>query len=513
MSNNYNQLKVGSVISYIQMTLQVIIGLVYTPIMLRLLGQSEYGLYNTVASTISMLSILNLGFSSGYIRYFAQYKEEKDEDAIAKLNGMFLIIFAIIGFIALVCGTYLSFNLHLVFDKGLTLFEYKTARVLMFLLTANLAISFPMSVFQTIISANERFIVLKGLAAIRTVLSPLITLPLLLIGYGSIAMACVSVGLAIVVDFCYLFYVKNCLHNRFVFRGIEFGLLKSLFIYVSFIALNLIIDQINWNIDKILLGRFRGTVSVAVYSVGYVLYNYYMILSVSVSDVFTPRIHRLCNSSKNQLNHLNAELTELFIKVGRVQFIILALVASVLCFFGKIFIKFWAGKGYTNSYYIALLLVIPASIALIQNLGIEIQRAENKHQFRSIVYAIMAVVNLILSIFLCQLYGAIGAAIGTAVSLIIANGIIMNIYYHKKCGINILLFWKNVLQQSVGLVIPVTVGVLLNLLINFNSFTKLFFAVVLYTVVYSASMWILGMNQFEKELLLRPLKKIFKFAE
>ena len=70
-----NQLKAGAIISYLQMAIQILIGLVYTPVMIRLLGQSEYGLYNTVASTISILSVLRLGFNNSYIRYYSIYKK------------------------------------------------------------------------------------------------------------------------------------------------------------------------------------------------------------------------------------------------------------------------------------------------------------------------------------------------------------------------------------------------------------------------------------------------------
>ena len=202
-----NQLKLGSILSYLQMALSVIIQLVYTPVMIRLLGKSEYGLYQTVASTISMLSILSLGFNSGYIKYYATYKKEKNKLAISKLNGLFLIIFAIIGVIGLLCGLFLSFNLDLVFDEGLTQSEYAKARILMLLLTANLTVSFPMSVFQNIISAHEKFIFLKLLGMVKTVFSPLITLPLLLMGYRSIAMVAVTVSVTLFVDVMYLFYV------------------------------------------------------------------------------------------------------------------------------------------------------------------------------------------------------------------------------------------------------------------------------------------------------------------
>ena len=91
-----NQLKLGTILSYLQTILATVIGIAYTPVMIRLLGQSEYGLYNTVSSTVAMLSLLNLGFNSGYVRFYSKYKKEDDGDSIAKLNGLYLIIFIFI---------------------------------------------------------------------------------------------------------------------------------------------------------------------------------------------------------------------------------------------------------------------------------------------------------------------------------------------------------------------------------------------------------------------------------
>lgn len=510
MRKSINQLKVGAILSYAQMALGVIIGLIYTPVMIRLLGDSEYGLYNTVASTISMLGILNLGFNSGYVRYYAKYKKQGDNRSIYKLNGLFLIVFLIIGLVGLLCGGFLTFNLHLVFDEGLTESEYEIAKVLMLLLTVNLAVSFPMSVFSSIISANERFVFLKLLGIVKSVCSPLITLPLLLMGYRSIAMVCVTLGVNIAVDVCYFIYVQHVLKNKFIFRDFEKGIFKSLFAYTGFIAINIIVDQVNYNIDKFLLGRFKGTQTVAVYSVGYTLYQYYMMFSTSVSGVFTPRIHKIVERTKDNISQQKAELTDLFVKVGRIQCLLLGLIASGLVFFGKPFIAYWAGNGYGEAYYVMLLLVLPGSIALIQNCGIEIQRAQNKHQFRSIVYIIMAAMNLVASIFLCQKWGALGATIGTAISLVVANGLIMNIYYHKRCNVDILLFWKNILRILLGILPPIAVGVLIVLFIDLYVIWYLLLFIVLYTIIYCISVWFLSMNNYEKELIKQPLRKIFR---
>ena len=505
-----NQLKIGSLLSYGQMALAIVIGLVYTPIMLRILGQSEYGLYNTVSTTIAMLSILNLGFNSSYIRYFSKYKKEDNQEAIEKLNGLFIILFSIIGCIALICGLFLSFNLRFVFDTGLTESEYQTARALMLLLSVNLALSFPAGVFVSIVSAHEKYVFLKLLGMAKTVLSPLVTLPLLLLGYRSIAMVAVTVTLSLVTDILYGVYVIKHLRQRFVFRDFEKGIFKSLFVYSGFIAINLIVDQINWNVDKFLLGRFLGTASVAVYSVGFTLYNYYMMFSTAISAVFTPRIHAIVNETKAERVLQRTRLTELFVKVGRIQFLILGLIASGVVFFGKNFIAYWAGEGYEESYYVALLLILPATVALIQNLGIEVQRAQNKHRFRSYVYFGMALINLVLSIFLCRAYGAVGAAVGTAFALIVANGIVMNIYYHLQCNIDVIVFWKNILRVGVGLLPPIGVGIAITYLVPITSLLSLIIWIGIYAAVYCLSVLLLGMNAYERQLLKKPIEKLLK---
>ena len=506
-----NQLKAGSILSYLQMGIGMVLQLVYTPVMIRLLGQSEYGLYNTVASTISVLSLLSLGFNSGYIRYYAIYKKENNREKISKLNGLFLIIFSIIGLVALACGLFLTFKLELVFSDGLTAGEYKIARVLTLLLTVNLSLSFPMSVFSNIISAHEKFVFLKLVGMIKTVFGPLITLPLLFAGFRSIAMVTVTVSLNLVADICYLYFVLFRLKEKFVFHSFEKGIFKELFTYTVFIAMNMIIDQINWNIDKLLLGRFKGTAEVAVYSVGYTLYNCYHLFSTSISNVFAPRIHKIVNATKDNLARQREELTELFTRVGRIQFIVLGLIASGIVFFGRFFIvKIWADENYGYSYYVALLLVIPSSIALIENLGIEIQRAQNLHRFRSFAYLAMAIINLVLSVILCQRYGAVGSAVGTAISLIVANGLIMNIYYHKKCNIDILHFFKNILRVFPGLLLPIAVGAVITKTGFVKSVFSFLVGVAAYTLVYCGSMWLIGMNSYEKQLILNPAKRLLK---
>lgn len=504
-----NQIKIGAILSYSQMAISVVITLLYTPLMIKFLGDSEYGLYNTVISMISMLSVLSLGFNSCYIRYYAKYKEKGQQEKIYQLNGLFLIIFIIIALIALACGLFLTFNLHLVFKEGLTELEYPIAKKLMFLLTLNLAISFPMSVFSNIISAHEKFIFLKLLTIFKTVFSPLLTIPLLFNGYGAVSIVWVTIIVSICVDIAYILFVALKLKQKFIFHSFEKGLFKSLFVFAFFIAVHIIVDQLNWNVDKMVLARYKGTVEVAIYSVGFSLYAHYGSMGTPISGLFAPRVNSIVENGES-IKDKNESLTQLLIKVGRMQWLLLGLICTGYIFFGKVFIEFWVGKGYESAYYVGLLLIIPGSIDLIQNLGIEIQRAKNLHKFRAIVYLIMAIINVIISILLCQKYGAIGAAIGTSISLVLVQGVVINIYLFKKCGINVLRFWRSIIRLSLGLIPPIIIGVLTVKFIHITSLLILIVCIMVYAVVYCISMWFIGMNRNEKDLVKKPLLKILR---
>lgn len=500
-----NQRKAGVILSYAGEIVKILVNLVYTPIMLRLLGQSEYGLYQLVYSVVSYLSLLSLGFGSSYLRFYSRYKAQNDEDGVAKLNGMFILIFCSISVICILCGTVMVGNIRTIFGTGLTESEYATAKVLMELLIINLALTFPNSVFNCSITAHEKFLFQKLLILLQNLFSPFLTLPLLIMGYGSIGMVSVTTFLTFVLLISNMFYCFKELHVRFAFHGLKISLFKEMWVFTFFIFLNQIIDQINWSVDKFLLGRFAGTTAVAVYGVGGQINTLYLQFSSSVSNVFVPKVNRIVAETND-----NNQLTRLFTKVGRIQFMVLGLILSGFVFLGIPFVKIWAGSEYSASYAVALLLIIPVTVPLIQNLGIEIQRAKNMHKARAVVYLVIAIANVFISIPLIKLMGPAGAALGTAISLIAGNIIFMNWYYHARIGMNMIYFWKEIAKFIPALIAPCVVGFFIMKFANITGLVKLGVFAIVYTVVYGLSMYFLGMNEEEKQLVMGPIRKILR---
>ncbi len=491
-----NQLKAGVILSYVSMGLTNIISIIYTPIMLRMLGQSEYGLYQLANSVVSYLGLLNFGFGSAYIKFYSTLKRDNDEKGIAKLNGMFMLCFLAMSAMAIIFGSILVLNVENIFSRSLTSAEVSKMRGLMALMVFNIAIMFPNSVFNANITAHERYLFQRIVSLISSVCNPLLVLMLLFLGFQSEGLVFSATVIAVLKLYLDMFYCIKKLHVKFVFKNLDYSLLRQVGTFSFFIFLNMVTDTLNYSVDKFVLGMVKGTTIVAIYSVGASLNQYYISFSSAISSVFIPRVNRMVASGES-----DQSISELFTKVGRVQFIVMALVMSGFIVFGRNFIELWAGIGYENSFYVALIIMLPTTVPLIQNVSIEIQRAKNLHKFRSITYLCIAIGNFIISIPLAEMFGEVGSAVGTGIAVFIGNVVIMNIYNYRKVGIDIPYFWKQIVRMALPVVGITIIGFLAVSFIEIKNYMVLFALIVVYCLLYFGIMWLASFNDYEKDIV------------
>ena len=498
---NSKQLKFGVVLSYVSMGINMIIQLAYTPIMIRLLGQSEYGLYTLVGSVVSYLSLFSLGFTGAYLRFYSRYAERDDKVGVARLNGMFISIFCVMGIVACVCGLVMAeFTPQILGDK-LSENELGTAKILMQILVLNIALTFPTSIFDSIISSKEKFIFQRTITLISILFNPFICLPLLLMGYGSIAIVSVTTILTILKLIINIFYCIKKLKVPVLFGYFDVALIKEIGGFSFFIFLNMIIDQVNWSVDKFVLGRVSGTGAVAIYGVATQFNTIFMNLTNAISSVFAPRVNRIVAACEKNMNLV---LPDLLVKVGRLQFLFALYVFIGFVFCGKPFIQMWAGAEYTDAYYVALLLIFPLIIVLPHSVGVEIRRAKNLHKKASLIMLVTAALNLLISIPLAIWFGAVGAALGTCVGMFI-NMLLMDIYYLKVVELNVLKLLRNICELFIKLIIPIGFGVLG---LFFETLKMCIIWAGLYTIVYVFIMYKFAMNAEEKEMILGMFRKV-----
>ncbi len=502
-----SQIKSGALLSYVVLVLNNLVGLLYTPFMLRMMGKSEYGLYSIAASIVAYLTILDLGFGNAIVRYTAKFRAEDKKEEQYEMFGMFFLLYCGIGLIALLAGGILYWNAENIFDASMTANELSRTKIILALMVFNLAITFPFSLFGSIITAYEQFVFQKVIAIVRIILNTATMIVLLNLGYKAIAMVVVATIFNVLTLSLNFWYCKHYLKIKLKFARFQWGFLKEVSIYSFWIFLNVIMDRIYWSTGQFVLGAYAGTAVVAVFAVAIMLEHMYMSFSTAISGVFLPKVTAMAVRETD-----GRAISDLFIKTGRIQYCVMILVLTGFFLFGRQFIRLWAGEGYDDAYIIAMLFFVPLTVPLIQNLGIIILQARNQMKFRSLLYLVISLVSLGAQIPLSKYYGGIGCACAIAGALVLGQIIVMNVYYQVKQKIDIVGFWIEIIKMSV---VPAVLAVLTYYVLQqyaLDSVVKLVAGIVLYLVVYLPLFFKLSMNAYERDLILKPIKKILKRA-
>lgn len=439
-----NQLKAGAVLNYAVIILNILVGLLYTPYMLHRLGPSEYGLYSLVASVIAYLTILDLGLGNAVVRYTARYRSEGRGEEQYELFGMFLILYLCIGLLAFLAGGVFMVHFDTWFGHTMTLHELERARQMLFLLVLNVAFTFPMSIFGSILTAYECFVFPRVLQIVRILLNTGVMIALLALGYKALALVVVQTVFNVLTLTIHGFYCRYRLRVKIRFRTFRSELLKEVSVYSFWVFLSVVMDRIYWSTGQFVLALYDGTGAVAVFSVAIQLSLLYMSFSTSISGVFLPRVTGMvtCRASE-------ADISQLFLRTGRIQFMVMALILTGFAVFGRSFVRLWAGPEYEGAYAIALLLFACLTVPMIQNLGITILQARNQMKFRSLLYLVIALISLLAQFVLARRFGGMGIAIAISGALLVGQGVMMNIYYHRCQKLDMRAFWREIGRMSI----------------------------------------------------------------
>lgn len=488
------------VITYITIILGNVISLVYTPFMLTRLGKSEYGLFSLVNSIVAYIYLLDLGFGNAVIRYNSKYMIEKNEDGRKKVNGMFLSLYLVLALISIVIGTIIYFNLGKMMSKSLSVHEVMETKQMFMVAIVNISLSFPLSIFNSIITAHEKFVYIKLLNLIRTIMNPAIMIMVLLFGYRAFGMVIGSTVFNLLLGLVNVFYCFKILKLKIKLGAFDKALFRQIFNYSFFVFLGAIAYQIYWNSDQLIIAMFVGSAPIAIYAVASQFNTYFISLSNVLSSMFLPKLTKMVTIEANK-----KDLMALLTKVGRIQYYICSYIFVGFVLVGKQFIVRWVGNGYSYCYLIAIVLMFPQIFSIIQSLFATMLEAMNMHRVKAYIYLSIAILNVVISLILVKKYQGMGCAIGTAIGMII-NAIANNLYYKYVIKLDIKYFWIDMLK----LVIPTTISFILGFfalgLFNLTSYISILMFGILFTIIFFIVFWVLGFNKFEKKIFISALK-------
>ena len=496
--------KIGVAMSYMTMAINIIAGIIYVPLLLNTIGQKEYGLYQLIGGMTAYVALFDFGLSNTVTRFYVRYKASGDKIRLENMLAMSRMIFWVLTIICACIMVALYFNLQLIFPK-LQADQLESGRIMFILLTISFCATIPTYVCTAVSNAEEKFFFLRGVSLASAVLQPICVILAVLEHPSAVSVTAVHTILNVILCIVKTLYVKFNLKTKFKFHGWDMQLLKSLFSFSIFVFINTIINEVNWQTGKTILGIMNGdTTLVTVLSIGLQLGNYYMMFSSSVNSVFYTEINRSVISDPT-MKKTNA----IFLKIGRIQAIIMGLILSGFIIFGREFVDIWAGAENEDAFYIALALMAVLFIPMTENSCISIMEAQNLHRWRSLTYLILSVVNVGVSIALVGPLGVYGVALGTVVSFFLGNNIIINIIYKVKAKINVEILFKFLFKFVVIIAILAVPSYFINRLIIANGYLILLAKILVYAMLYCILVWFAIMNKYEKGLVIGVFKRIF----
>ena len=492
------QIKYGAIISYLAIFFNIAAGLLYTPWMVRQIGVSDFGLFSLIGAFLSYF-LIDFGLGSSIARFIARFRAEGKENEVNNLIGITTRIYLIIDFIILLVLLIVCFFLSNIF-KELKPPEIEKFQIIYAIAGFFSIISFPLTPVSGALIAYERFFVLKLSDMAQKVFVIVLMVLALLMGYGLFALVLVNGFVGFGVKLFNFLYLKQKTKIRINLSFFDKNLAKELFSFSSWVFVIGIAQRLLLNIVPTILGILSGSTQIAIFAIAMTLEGYTWTFANALNGLFLPKVTRMVSDDENR-----HEVSNLMIRVGRIQLLVIGLLITGIVVLGKPFISLWMGPDFIPSYYVVLFLVVPGIITLTQEIAYTLLFVVNEIKYRAILFIFASVVSVIIGIILAPKLGALGTAIGVGTALVICHIVGMNVVYSRVIKLEIGRFFKSVhLQMFFPMVVAGIASVVQQHFFQVNSWFSFLFILL---------MWLFAMNKEEKSLVSEIVSKATKFKK
>lgn len=492
--------------TYITQFLSIAISFVYVPIMLRMLGQAEYGLYSIVQSLISYLQMSEMGIGTTATRYNSKYIAQNDGDGQKIINGMFLKLYLGIAGICVVAAAVLYFCLDFIYAKY-SAESIALIKALFVIAVLNLVITFVFKIFDAIVIAYEEYIFLKIITLIRTILGPVGMLTVLFLGYRSIGMLWVTTAISLIFGLVQMIFCLKKYSISFNLRAYNPELFKKIMSFTIFVFISSLAEQLMTNSDKLVLSVVMTEYAVAVYAIVAQFHVYSYNFSNVLSSFYLPKFTKYVVSERG----VSAALMEDIQKTARIQVLVAGLILGGFLAIGKPFIYCWVGPEYGQAYWLTVVVLAAETIAAAQSMFESLMQAMNLHKARGLLNLAVSTLKIVLTVVFTMRYGLAGCSAAFFVGYMVKQ-VVFNLYYWKRVGIDIPAFWKHMLKLLLPLLATVAVlsagAIVMQKILPADSYLMLVAYGGCYCLLFFTIMWLIALNQEEKSLLRGIVKRL-----
>ncbi len=492
-NDSSKQIKLGAVLSYVSIAINIVAGLLYTPWMVEQVGKGDYGLY-TLANSLITLFMVDFGLSAAASRYISKYRAEnnqkKIDDFLGAIYKLYLIIDAIILAVLLV--------VYCLIDKiyvKLTPDELVKFKVVYIIAASFAVVNFPFVTLNGILNAYEKFIQLKIADIIYRILLVAITVALLFLGYGLYALVSIHALVGLLVVFYKLFVIHKDTPIKINWKYHEKALYQDVFGFSFWVTISSLAQRLIFNVTPSILGIVADSRTIAVFGIVVVIEGYTYTVTSAINGMFMPRISRL--------HEQGADIMPLMLNVGRFQYALNGLIIAGFFAIGKSFIHLWMDPSYSEAYYGILLIIIPGLFFNSLQIANTAMIVEKKVKIQAYIAIATGVTNIILSFVLSSFFGVIGACISICIAYML-RVIAYIVVYQRVMHYDMLTFIRKCyIKMSMPIILSAGTGILMNCFAKHDSWLFIGITGCVVTIVYFVTLWFMALDKAERKRLMQ----------
>ncbi len=485
-------------LSYIGMIVNMLSGLVLSSFLLRTLGDTEYGLYQTVSSFSSYLVLLEFGTGTVMTRNISvclnRTAPEEREDALNRNYSTVWMISFVLSAVMLLGGLIFYLNLGSIYAKTMNPAQVIYAKKILVLLFGNIIMGYLNQNTNGFLIAHEEYTFANFLNLIKTVLRLVLLIAIISNFRYAILIAVIDTSLSVLVFLVTFLFSKFKYHTKISPKYFDKTIFKTSVPLCLALLLQTLVNQANNNVDKFVIGVMMDLESVALYSVAMYVFTMFASVGTIPVSMYMPEISR--NMSKKLTP---GELTETLIAPCRLTVLICG---SLLCGFfavGRQFVTLLYGAEKIDAWLYALIIIVPMFFNMTNAVVINILDITNKRLVRSLALLGTMIANVLLTIWFITLWGTIGAVIATAITLLIGNVLVMNIYYQKKFGLRIVYLFKEAFKGLLPYQIVAGATAFFVARLIPSTFVSFVVGAVIYVALSFTPIFFFGLRPEEKE--------------
>jgi len=456
-------------------------GLIFLPIITKLLGVENYGIWAQLIITLSLITLITtLSLPYTLVRFLAA---EKNKEEIQ--DGFYSVLTIILG-IALV------FALILIFFSGPISNFFGGEKILVQILAFIIIFECLNQVFFNIFRTFQRigkfssFIIFQTLGEIGLVATTI------LLGYGL---------LGAVLSLLIIRFINFLAMGSYIIKNIGIKVPKFLRIkeYLQFGLPTIPANTSSWVIqssDRYLIGFFLGTLFVGYYTPAYVIGNSISFFIIPFSFVLPAVLSKLYD--ENKIGEVKT-----YLKYSLKYFLVIGIpsVFGLSVLSKQLLTIFSTTEIAEQSYFIIPFIALSILLLGIYAITIQIISLKKKTKIIGIIWTITAFLNLGLNFIFIPKFGIIGAAVTT---LLAYSLVFILVWYYSFREFQFEIEWKFILKS-------IFVSILMSLFIIWfdpAGLLKTIIAIILGIVLYGILInFLKGFNKKEIEFFKNFLKK------